>query len=246
MSATKGEHQQIFDGPFCDGLSSLTSAANDLKSPLSLIRQLSLTLDDSSLSLDEQKRIFRQISITSERALNLTKDLTKSINLSDGLFELEPINPWQVCEDVINEYGPIYAEYNRNLKLVTKKHPLLLVGNRDLLRRILANFSDNALHYTEKGRVAEIKISASKKGDFVRLAVRDYGPVMSSSAMLKLIDKRVKDIPISYLRPKNNSLNMYIANQFASAMNGRIGASRHRDGMTFYVDLQVSTQLNLL
>ena len=33
---------------------------------------------------------------------------------------------------------------------------------------------------------------------------------------------------------------------FAEAMNGRIGAIRHKDGATFYVELQASQQLSLL
>lgn len=246
MGATAGEHEQIFDRPFSDGLSSLVAAADDLKSPLSLIRQLSLTLDNSDLSVDEQKRIYRQISITSERALNLTGDLTRSINLSDAMFELEPINPRQLCEDVISELLPMFSAHGRIIKLANCKHPLLLVANRDLLRRILINFSDNALHYTDKSKGVELKISSSKDGSTIRLGIRDFGPVMSSAMLSKFINGNIKNIPISYLRPQSSGLGMCIVNQFANAMNGKIGSIKHRDGMTFYIDLQASTQLNLL
>jgi len=49
-----------------------------------------------------------------------------------------------------------------------------------------------------------------------------------------------------HARPQSSGLGLYIAGQFADAMNGRIGVTRHRDGATFYVDLQASKQLSLL
>lgn len=248
MSATNGRHQQqVFDRPFTDGLSSLMAAADDLKSPLSLIRQLSLTLDDMTLTADQQRRIFRQICITSQRALNLTGDLTRSIGLTDAMFELEPINPWQVCDDVVRQLAPVFKAHERRLELTSaRKHPLLLVGNRDLLRRILINFSDNALHYTDKDKTVKIKISASKDGHTIRLGVRDYGPTVSAEMLSKFINGNIKNIPINYSRPHSSGLGVYIASQFASAMNGQVGVTKHRDGVTFYIDLQASTQLNLL
>jgi len=246
MGASKGECEQIFDRPFADGLSSLVAAADELKSPLSLIRQLSLTLDDVDLPITEQKRIFRQICITSERALNLTSDLTHSIKLTDAMFKLEPINAWQICEDVISELKPIFAAHNRRIELISRKHPLLLVGNRDLLRRILVNFGDNALHYTDKGKAVELKISPSKDGKAVRLSIRDYGPDISNAMLSKFINGNIKNIPVSYSRPQSSGLGIYIASQFANKMNGEIGMAKHRDGVTFYIDLQASTQLSFL
>lgn len=245
MSATRGEHEQLFSGPFTDGLPSLIAAAHELKSPLVLVRQLSLMLEDGNVSIDDRKRMLRQISLTSERALRLTSDLTRSVRMSDAMFELEPINPRQLCEDIIHELAPLFSAHNRNVKLVSRKHPLLLVANRDLLRRIIMNFSDNALYYAENGTTIEIRINALKTGKIIRLGVRDYGPALSSDALESLPKKLVAPTSI-HARPQSSGLGLYIASQFADAMNGKIGITRHRDGATFYVDLQASSQLSLL
>jgi hypothetical protein len=37
-----------------------------------------------------------------------------------------------------------------------------------------------------------------------------------------------------------------VAGQFAHAMGARLGAVRHRDGATFYIDVNASTQMRLL
>ena len=247
MGVRHGEREEIFSGPLTDGLSSLVAAAHELKSPLSLIRQLSLMLEDGEIAVDEQKRMLMQISLTSERALRLTNDLTRSVRLSDALFQLEPINPQQLCEDVIRELSPLFLAHNRSFKLINHKHPLLLVANRDLLRRIIMNFSDNALHYSEGKTPVEIKIGTHNGGSVIRLGVRDYGPALSSDALDSLSNQIAQEAQSAvHARPQSSGLGLYIASQFADVMNGRIGVTRHRDGSTFYVDLQASSQLSLL
>jgi signal transduction histidine kinase len=246
MSAVKGEHEQFSDGPLKDGFPSIVAAAHELKSPLALIRQLSLSLEDCPFSAEEQKRMLRQISLTSESALRLTSDLTRSVRLSDALFQLEPINPQKLCEEIVHELSPFFAAHDCNVKLKSRKHTLLLIANRDLLRRIIMNFSDNALHYTEENTTVEIQIAALAGGKTVRLGVRDYGPALSINLLNSLQGRLVDVSSTIHARPQSSGLGLYIARQFADVMHGSIGVKRHRNGSTFYVDLQASNQLSLL
>ena len=237
----RGDNDRAFDG-----LSSLTAAAHELKSPLTLMRQLSLMLEGGDVALVDQKRMLRQISLTSERALRLTSDLTKVSRLSDALFEMEPINPSQLCEDIIYELKPLFDAHNKKVKFKSYKHPLLLVANRDLLRRIIMNFGDNALHYTGADAAVEIQMRALNSGKIIRLGVRDYGPALSADMWQTLRSKLAKSNMPIHARPQSSGLGLFIASQFADAMDGKIGVIRHHDGATFYVDLQASKQLSLL
>jgi signal transduction histidine kinase len=203
-------------------------------------------LEAGDLSVDESQRMLRQISLTSERALRLTSDLTRSARLDDAMFNLEPINPQQLCEDIVHELTPLFNAYGRNVRLMPRKHPLLLVANRDLLRRIIMNFSDNALHYADANAVIEIQIKAFNDGQTIRLGVRDYGPALSSDMWRTLQSKLTSAPQAVHARPQSSGLGLYISSQFADAMHGTIGIIRHRDGATFYVDLSASHQLSLL
>jgi len=226
-------------------VSSLTAAAHELKSPLALMRQLALRLESGEVS-DDQRRLIQQITLTSERALRLTSDLTKSARLDDALFAVEPINPEQLCRDIVDELSPLFAAHGRSLAVTHRSHPLLLVANRDLLRRIIMNFSDNALYYSEPGTAVHLQIQALKKSGMVRVGIRDYGPALSSD-MWRQLQKKLKHSPQTiHARPQSSGLGLFIASQFAEAMQGSIGATRHRDGATFYVELQASRQLSLL
>lgn len=229
-----------------DSVSSLTAAAHELKAPLALVRQLALRLHDSKLTKSQRQRLIEQTILTTERALRLTSDLTKSARLEDALFNLEPINPEQLCRDVAVELTSLFEAHGRNIAVKTRKHPLLLVANRDLLRRILLSFSDNALHYSAPGGAVELQIKALKSAGVIRIGVRDFGPALSAD-MWQTLQKKLSNAPQSvHARPESSGLGLYIASQFAEAMQGTIGAVRHKDGATFYVDLQASTQMSLL
>ncbi len=231
-------------------LTPLTAAAHELKAPLALVRQLALRLQDGlqaeHISSAQQLKLLQQITLTSERALRLTSDLTKAARLDSALFTLEPINPEQLCRDIVSELTPLFEAYGKKVSVMSRKHPLLLVANRDLLRRILLGFSDNALHYTDPGTAVHLQIRAFKKAGIVRIGVRDFGPALSSD-MWRELQKKLKKAPQAvHARPESSGLGLYIASQFAEVMNGTIGAVRHKDGATFYIDLQASSQMSLL
>ncbi len=245
MSTVRGK-RTILSVPNGRKLSSVVMAAHELKAPLSLIRQLSLGLETNNIKSSENQRIVEQIVLTSERALRLTSDLTKSIKLDNALFKLEPINAQRLCEDVVRDMTPLFKANDKEIKIEKKRRSMLLIANSDLLRRILMNFSDNALRYSEGKNVVEIKVGSISKGEIIRVGIRDYGPALSSRALKAIKNKDLISNAETASRPLSSGLGIYISGQFAEAMNGQIGAIRHRDGTTFYVDLQASRQLRLL
>lgn len=242
-----GSSTKVQSGLLIDSQSAFLAAAHELKAPLGLIRQLALTLSEhDDLSPDEYERLLLQITLTSERALRLTGDLTRSSRQA-SLFPLEPINAWQLCEEVAHELTPLYKAHNKTIQAIQRSRAPLLVGNRDLVRRILLNFGDNALYYTGDDQTVELRVSARNSHNQVRIGVRDYGPAVSADTWRALAD-RLKSLapqPVQ-ARPQSSGLGLWAAGQFASMMNSQIGASRHRDGASFYIDLPMSRQLQLL
>lgn len=246
MKGSKRQEFQWYEGAVPDGISFGITAAHELKSPLSLVRQLALGLESQSLSQDERDRMLQQIILTSERALRLTTDLSRSARLEDSLFTLEPVNPQQVFEEVMHELLPLYVAKGREIKLAVHRRSTLAVANRDLLRRIMLNFGDNALHYSDPSRPVELQASIRTGGKTIRLGVRDYGPALPANTWKRLKESLGTSTQVLHSRPQSSGLGLYVAGQFARAMHGQIGATRHRDGATFYVDIDASSQLSLL
>lgn len=226
------------------GLPSLSVAAHELKSPITLMRQLSLVLQDDGLSSAEKSRYQQQLIATADRALLLTTDLSHAANLQPSLFPLESVNPLAICQSIAREIDPLMKIYDRNIAWPkASRKTTLVVANPRLLGRVVANFIDNALRYTEAD--IPIRVNIGQSGETVRVGVRDYGPQMTRSDYQRLLSE-VEQMKTIRTRPESSGLGIFIASQFARAMQGSIGLIRHRDGVTFYVDLPVSRQTSWL
>jgi K+-sensing histidine kinase KdpD len=219
-------------------------AAHELKSPLALIRQLSLAIESEQVSREDTERLVHQIRLTSERALRLTSDVTRSAR-QDTLFDLEPLNPVSVCEEVAHELWPLFKAQGKELQVTGHSRPPLLVGNQDLLKRVLLNFGDNALHYSQTEVPVQFQVNG--RGDQVRIGVRDFGPGLPANLWSDLMQRlKSQSMQTISARPQSSGLGLLIASQFAQMMQAEIGATRHRDGATFYIDMAASRQMSLL
>jgi signal transduction histidine kinase len=224
-------------------LPSVVVAAHELKTPLALMRQLSLLLSEGSLDGAETRRVSQQVTQTAERALALVGDLAHTANLSPTLFPLEPVNPLAVCRQIAQDMRPALQVYDRRVEWPRGRQAQLVVANQTLLGRVLANFLENALRYSEPS--ATVRVKLQRRGDVLRMGVRDFGPMMSLREYRQLLDEMALRKSIR-TRPESSGLGVYVASQFAQAMNGEIGLIRHRDGLTFYVDVPLSRQMSWL
>ena len=223
--------------------SSAAIVAHELKGPLSLSRQLALSLELEN-SLADAREIGRQIAATSERALRQVEDLTRVARLDDALFEMEPVNPRIVCDEVVAELWKMFRFNRRELKIDYRNKQKLVVANRQLLYSVVYNFCLNAMNYGGEELPSEITVydRASK----IRIEVRDYGPTIPTKIWREIKDGFVNKPVATPMRPGSSGLGLYIASRFANYMGSEFGLIRHRDGTSFYVDLQVSGQLSFL
>lgn len=214
-------------------------AAHELKTPLSLMRQLALSLgisDDKS----SQERICAQMVNVSERALRQVNDLTKIARLEDGLFTMEPVSVRGVCETVFRDIEPLFGFDRKSLRIEYRNHQKLVIANQDLLYSVIYNFCTNAMHYSAADSVSLLRISDNH--DKVRIDVRDYGPALPTKIWRKLQSKQLTQPTDIAMRPGSSGLGLYIASCFAGYMHADLGAIRHQDGTSFYVELPISKQ----
>lgn len=228
-----------------EAMPSILVAAHELKAPLSLIRQMSLLIEEGRLDVADATAMQRQITQTTEKAFRLVSDLSLTANLNQQLFPLEPVNPLAVISQITLQSQPMLAMYDRRVRWPNsgRKHKQLIIANPVLLSRVLMNFLDNALKYSDTD--AEICVILKNMKGKVRLAVRDFGPMMSLKDYRRLVSELEVQKSVR-TRPDSSGLGVYIASRFAKMMNGQIGLVRHRDGLTFYIDLPISDQMSML
>ncbi len=232
----RGDTKRVPD----ETLTTVLALAHELKTPLSVIRQMSLAQEYYDDTAREQA--FRRIELISSRSLRLIETLTRSGNLAD--FETESINLNRLCEEVAQEFAPLAKELSTSIVLELPKKPVIAVGNRDILRSVAVGLCDNALTYAATD--APIELRVTRRHDEAQLAVKDHGPAIEKAHLARL-KQRLGNLPQpAAQRPQSSGLGLYIAGKFAEAMQGNLGMIEHRSGgYSFYITVPHSRQLGL-
>lgn len=221
-------------------VSGILVAAHELKAPLAVLRQLALSLDD----VDEKNEFLRDEMVSvSERAIKQVNDLVKISRLEEGLFEMEPVAVRAVCDDVTRELAYLFRFNKRDLFIKYSNRSRLVTANRELLHSVIYNFLLNAMHYS--GEETKSELLVGEKGKNVRVEIRDYGPALPIDVWREMKRGWVKKPTSIAMRPGSSGLGLYIASKFARYMCANVGAIRHRDGTSFYVELPISKQMTL-
>lgn len=215
-------------------------AAHELKAPLAVIRQLALSFDEMG---EEGERIRSEMIEVSERALKQVNDLAKIGRLEDGMFEMEPVAVRKVCDDVTRELETLFSSNRRGLRIKYSNRSRLVTANRELLFSVIYNFLLNAVHYSDAETWSQLEVT-ERRGN-VRIEIRDFGPALSNDVWREMRRGFIKKPTSIAMRPGSSGLGLYIASKFARYMAAEVGAVRHRDGTSFYVELPVSKQMSL-
>jgi signal transduction histidine kinase len=211
---------------------------HDMKAPISLLRQLGLSLD-MEMGDSERTEVAREIVATSERALNQITDLLKVARLDGAMFDMEPVSVRGVVEAAAREAEGYFGMDGVRVRRRSGGRAKLVSANRELLGSILGNFLTNAAKHSEGAEV-----SVRETGGRVRISVRDFGPGVPEK-VFRVVNAGVCEPLMVATRPGSSGIGLYVASRFAEFMNGRIGVVRHRDGAEFFVDLLPSGQMGL-
>jgi len=215
-------------------------AAHELKAPLAVLRQLALSFDEMD---DRGEHIRDEMISVSERAIKQVNDLTKLKRLEDGIFEMEPVAIRPVCDEVTRELMYLFRFNRRDLFIKYSNRSNLVVANRELLRSVIYNFLLNAMHYSGVETRSELIVREYR--DKVRVVVRDYGPALPMDVWKEMKRGFINKPTSIAMRPGSSGLGLFIASRFSRYMHADVGAVRHRDGTSFYVELNKSRQASL-
>jgi signal transduction histidine kinase len=99
------------------------------------------------------------------------------------------------------------------------------------------------MHYSGEETRSELLVKDHQNR--VRVLVRDFGPALPMDVWREMKRGWINKPTSIAMRPGSSGLGLYIASKFSKYMNANVGAIRHRDGTSFFVELPVSTQASL-
>jgi len=142
-------------------------------------------------------------------------------------------------EFVVSSGGAIDASNNSNTKIV---QPLYYVwADPDRLREVITNLFDNAIKYTEAGKIS---IGLTGNADLVQCFIRDTGAGIPAEDVPHLFQKFYRVNNTLTRTQGGTGLGLFICRKIVELYNGRIWVeSIVGKGSTFYINLpRMTTQ----
>jgi len=222
----------------------LGTLSHELRTPLSTIVGLAPLLESGGLT-PEQHRQLDGVQTAAHRMTRMMQDLLDFARIEAGALQLSPV-PFDLhgsIEDVLG--GFVRRAEKLGLALEWHCHddlPRWVVGDRDRLQQVLTNLVDNAVKYTESGRVRVVV--ARGVGDSMDFTVSDTGRGIPDEHLENVFGRFERGVA----RGPGAGLGLAIGHQLVQLMGGELKLdSREGEGTTlrFSASLpEYSGQLN--
>ena len=155
----------------------ISGVSHELRTPLAQIRVFADLEESGKLRSDEERR--RAIRVINREAARLSHLVENVLRFSrtrrpgpQGRVR-EPVDLSAAVTEAVEAMRPLAATHRMRIRADVEDDLSALAG-RDGVRQILVNLLDNAVKYGPPGE--EIRVSATRSQDRVRIAVEDAGP----------------------------------------------------------------------
>lgn len=165
----------------------IRDVSHELRSPLARLN-VALELARQSAGAGHAAP-FDRIERESDRLNELIGQLLMLTKLESesSMAKREDIDLCQLVNSIVQD-ADFEARSSSRRVVATVAEPLLLSGNRELLRQALENLVRNAVRYTETGTEVTVslstKVSAGRK--WAHIEVRDHGPGVPESELIDI------------------------------------------------------------
>ena len=233
----------------------LANMSHEFRTPMNAIVGMSDLLTTTRLS-KEQRECTEVIQTSAKALLALVEDVLDISAIEAGRLKLnvEDFRLREMTRSVQVMLRPLATDKGLGFSVVvTERVPDELHGDVDRLRQILVNLLDNAIKFTDLGRVvlevgpapprprelAEVRAGApASETIMLRFSVRDTGIGIPQAAQRRLFEAFEQVDGAKTRRHGGTGLGTTIAKGLAESMGGRLGfESEEGVGSHFWVDL---------
>ena len=219
----------------------LTSISHDLRTPLASILGSATSLKNYRATLDEaaQDELIGTIQEESERLNRFIANLLDMTRLEAGAVQPKSdlVDIADIVGSALGRAGKVLAQHRVVVELADDLPMVKL--DPVLFEQVLFNLLDNAAKYAPGG--TEVRLSAGREGDHLRLRVIDEGPGIPPADLERIFDKFYR-VQAADSRRVGTGLGLAICRGFVDAMGGTITGSNRPDrrGAVFTITFPLS------
>jgi signal transduction histidine kinase len=168
----------------------IANVSHDFRTPLSIIRNYAEAISDNIID-NKTKEEYSNIIISEVDRLNLmVGDLLQLSKLKEGHYMLNSI--WfdlgELLKNCMDKFLNIAT--NKSVELTLNISSIEVLGDYNYLSRVLYNFIDNAIKFSESGGKVEIKSTITAEG--IKVSVKDHGIGIRKEMLSEIWDRYYK------------------------------------------------------
>lgn len=210
-------------------------ASHELRNPLAIIQtNVDAVLARDDVTAQERRHATAVVSRATSRMSRLVEDLLATARRNAPAFPEEEMELAGIVAEVSEEFRLLAGD--RHLTLRRRVEPGAVVsGDRDALRRALANLVANAVELAPE--YTDVLVAAGREDGWCWLAVRDAGPGIEPDAQVRVFDRFWQGDPAGAARRAGHAgLGLAIVRQIAESHGGSVAVhSAPGVGSTFVV-----------
>ncbi|MFY8001459.1 MAG: sensor histidine kinase, partial [Candidatus Kapaibacteriota bacterium] len=214
--------------------------SHDLKNPIGAVAGFAEILREPTLDEQNKLLILDQLSLVSNRMLELVKNVLDFYRIEEGALtvDISPIDIAPICEMIVDLYREQASAKDIRLHCTAKVGATALVDEQ-MLNQILDNLLSNAVKYTPRGKQAWIRVL--KKNTSVRIEAENEGEGISEEDMKRLFGKFTRLSARPTGGEHSTGLGLSIVKTLVEVMNGKVWCeSELGKGATFIVELPIA------
>ncbi|MGB0886560.1 MAG: response regulator [Vicingaceae bacterium] len=245
------EHELVKSKEAAEGLAELKShflanMSHEVRTPMNGIIGLTKLLLDTNLS-EKQKEYLNAIDISSNTLLVVVNDILDISKIEAGKmnFENNKFKLVDLISSVVDVFEAKAAEKGIDLEsFIDKSIPEYLIGDSIRLNQILYNLINNAIKFTNKGKVVvQIKkINHALSSTYLDISIIDTGIGISKESQLKIFDVFTQAKENTTRKFGGTGLGLTIVKRLVELQGGIIDVeSKENKGSKFSVKLKFQT-----
>jgi signal transduction histidine kinase len=215
-------------------------ASHELRNPLAIIRtNVDVALTDPHADPDDLRHTITVVKRASDRMARLVDDLLALARRQEPTLEHEPVDLGVAVTEASDDF--VVPAAARNIVLDRAIAPgVVVTGDRDALKRAVANLLDNAVRLAPAG--SRIRLATGSEGDRAWIAVADEGPGIAPEDQPHVFDRFWRADKARSRADGGTGLGLAIVRQIAQSHGGSIRLqSKVGVGSSFVIWLPVTT-----
>jgi signal transduction histidine kinase len=175
------------DAAFAAQRQFVADASHELRNPLAIIRtNVDVALGDPDASPDELRQTIATVKRAGDRMTLLVDDLLALARRQQPTLEHEPVDLGAAVAEASDDF--VVSAETRDIVLDRAIAPgVVVTGDREALKRVVANLLDNAVRLAPAG--SRIRLATGSEGNRAWIAVADEGPGISLEDQPRVFDR---------------------------------------------------------